>query len=57
MVLIETVDQKNKNLRLRDLAVKNLRNRDAKKTQENEISRLIQNAFEISRLEQKFPRP
>ena len=26
-------------------------------TQENEISRLIQNASEISRLEQKFPRP
>ena len=57
MVLIETVDQKNKNPRLRDLVAKNSRIRDAKKTQENKISRLIQNAFEISRLEQKFQRP
>ena len=31
MVLIETVDQKNKNPRLRDLAAKNSRIRDAKK--------------------------
>ena len=44
MVLIKTVGQKFENPRL-------------KETQENEISRLIQNASEISRLEEKFPRP
>ena len=49
MVLIETVRQENKNPRLE--------NPRRKETQENEISRLIQNASEISRLEQKFPRP
>ena len=56
MVLIEIVGQKYKTPRLRDLAAKNSRIRDAKKyIQENEISRLIENASKISRLKQKFP--
>ena len=50
MVLIETVGQKAK---IRDWIRENPRR---KETQVNEISRLIQNASEISRLEQKCPR-
>ena len=37
MVLIETVGQKNKNLRLRDLAAKNSRIRDAKNTRKRDF--------------------
>ena len=58
MDLIDTVGQKTKSetprLRPRGLKFETPRR---KETQENEISRLIQNASEISRLEQKFPRP
>ena len=46
--------QKSKTPRPRDQKFENPR---SKETQENEISRLIQNAFEILRLEQKFQRP
>ena len=57
MVLIETVGQETK---IRDSEtsrekIENPRRKEAQETQE--ISRLIQNASEISRFEQKFPRP
>ena len=53
MVLNETVGQKNKNPRFRDLVVKKFENPRRKETQENENSRLIQNVSEISRSERK----
>ena len=49
MVLIETVGQKTK--------IRDSETPKPKGTQENKILRLIHNASEISRLEQKFPRP
>ena len=58
MVLIESIGQKTKirdsKWRPRGQKCENTRR---KETQENEISRLMQNASKISRLERKFPRP
>ena len=56
MVFIETVGQKTKSETPRPRSQK-FENPGRKETQENEISRLIENSSEISRLEQNFPRP
>ena len=56
MVLIETVGQKTKSETPRPRSQK-FKNPRRKETQENEISKLIENSSEISRLEQNFPRP
>ena len=57
MVLIETVGQKKQKSETPRPRCQKFENLRRKETQENGISRLIQNASEISRLEQKFPRP
>ena len=57
MVLIETVGQKTQKSETRRLRGQKFENPRPKETQENEISRLIQNASEISRLENKVQRP
>ena len=56
MVLIKTVGQKTKSETPRPRSQK-FQNPRPKQTQENEILRLIENASEISGLEQNFPRP
>ena len=56
MVLIKTVDQKTKSETPKPCSQK-FENPRCKETQENEISKLIENASEISRLEQNFLRP
>ena len=55
-MIFETVGQKTKSETLRPRSQK-FENPRPKKSQENEISRLIENAFEISRLEQNLSRP
>ena len=55
MILIETIGQKTKIPTPRPCGQK-FENPRRKETHENEISRLIQNASKISRLEQKFKR-
>ena len=55
MVLIETMGQKTKSETPRPRSQK-FENPRPKKSQENEISRLIENAFEIARLEQNLSR-
>ena len=57
MVLIETVGQKKQKSETPRPRGQKFENPRRKETQENEISRLIQNASEIWRLEKKFPRP
>ena len=56
MVLIETVGQKTKSETPTPRS-KKFEIPGRKGTQENEISRLIENSSEISRLEQNLPRP
>ena len=56
MVLIETMGQKTKSETPRPRSQK-FENPRRKETQDNEISRLIKNASEISRSDQNFPRP
>ena len=49
--------KKKKNPRLRDLSVKKFETPRRKKTRENETSRPLKNAFEISRSGRNFPSP
>ena len=55
-MIFETVGQKTKSETPRPRSQK-FENPGRKETQDNEISRLIENASEISRSDQNFPRP